>query len=101
MQAFKVPVINAGNAFTVIWLTAVHPVGNVKVILAVPAPMPVTTPPELMVATAPLLLFQVPDPDPSVNVVVLPAHNVDDPVIVAGAGFTVTAFVATQPFGAV
>ena len=70
---------------TVIFFVAVHPPFVVYVIVVVPAETPVTTPALLTVATDVLEDIHglepaaVPEP---VNVVVDPAHNVDEPVIV-------------------
>ena len=70
---------------------------TVYFMVAVPAATPVTTPvPEFTVATAVLLLLQLPPLVPLlVNVVVDPAQTVEEPLIVPafGAAFTVINFV--------
>ena len=55
-------------------------------ILLVPELTPVTSPPELTVATDVLLLAQVPPDVASVKVVVPPAHTLFDPDIAATVG---------------
>jgi len=68
------------------------------VITDVPDNTPVTFPVPLpTVATAVLLLAQVPPVVPSVNVVVDPAQNGDDAEIPTGVVLTVTIVVAEQP----
>ena len=52
---------------------------------AVPAEMPATVPPELIVATVGSLLTQVPPAVASVNEVVVPAHTTELPAIGATA----------------
>ena len=96
---------NTGSGLTVIMeLTLVlHPlVVTVYVIVLVLELTPVTTPPELTVATAILLDVHPPEGVALVNVVVDPAHTVEDPVIdTTGNGFTVTVvteLVALHPF---
>jgi hypothetical protein len=69
----------------------------VKVIRAVPAATPDTTPVvAFTVAAAGKLLDHVPAPE-LLNVVVVPAHKVAVPVMAAGAATTVSVFTATQP----
>jgi len=68
--------------------------------VAVPAAMPVITL-AAVVATAVLLLLQVPDGVASLRVVVRPAHTFMVPVMAAGSGLTVSAVVAVQPVGKV
>ncbi len=67
----------------------------------VPAAMPVTTPPALIVATAVLDDDQVPPAVASAKVVVRPTQTLIEPVMAAttGSGFTVTVslIVAVQP----
>ena len=101
-QILLVPVINTtGAAFTV---TAdvgaeAQPAALVKINVAVPADIPVTTPAFVTVATAALLLAQVP-PELGDKVVVEPMQILLAPTRVAtGAAFTVTAEVGadTQP----
>ena len=96
-QTLDEPVIAAttGNAFTVIDFVAlaVPQLVTVYFMVADPAATPVTTPvPELTVATAVLLLLQVPPLLPLlVNVVVEPTQTVVAPLIVPAfaAAFTV------------
>lgn len=93
--------LTAGIAFTVTGSvgTDAQPLVLVKVKVAVPAVTPVTTPAFVTVATAGLLLAQVP-PVVGDNVVVAPAQIVLDPVILTtGVLFTVIAGVGaeTQP----
>ena len=67
-------------------------------IVAVPAPTPVTTPDnEPTVATPVPLLLHVPPEDASNNVVDVPAHIVVKPVTAPGSGFTVIEYCAAQP----
>ena len=62
-----------------------------------PVATPVTTPALLTVASAALLLLQVPPVVASVSVMVAPVHTIAGPVMVPadGAGLTVSACVAT------
>jgi hypothetical protein len=93
------PCIDAGNGFTVITTDWVQPVPMVKVTVAVlwvATGPPVTIPPEVIVATAELLLLHTP-PTPSLNVVVWPAQIVVLPDMTVGNGLTVTVFTAVQP----
>ena len=92
-----VPIIAAGSGFTVTTLNAIHPVGSVYVIVAVPpAPTPEIIPPVPAMATAVLLLDHVPPPG-SVNIVVEPEQTVGVPPIGFGKRFIVTVLVAVQP----
>ena len=60
--------------------------------------IPVITPDnEPIDATLTLLLLHVPPGDPSLRVVVRPAHTVVLPAITVGNGFTVTFVVLVQP----
>lgn len=61
---------------------------------AVPADAPLTMPPVVTVAFDELLL-QVPPPTLADNVILLPAHTVEAPIMVPAAGraFTVTTLV--------
>ena len=87
-----VPVIAAttGSALTVtVAVTAVTqpaPLVTVYEIVEEPADTPVTTPPALIVATAPLDELHTPPAVASDKVVVLPAHTVVVPVIAATTG---------------
>ena len=58
--------------------------------VAVPAVVPVTVPEAFMLATAPLLLLQVPPGVTSDNEVVSPAQAFAIPLIAAGVGLTIT-----------
>ena len=60
----------------------------------VPTDTLVTTPEELIVATAALVLLQVPVPVASVSVVLLPMHTPEGPEMAAGKGLTITFTVA-------
>jgi hypothetical protein len=66
------------------------------VTIAVPAVTPVITPADDVDAFA-LLLVHVPPATVLLSVTVLPVHTDDGPLIAAGAVFTVTVAVATQP----
>ena len=57
--------------------------------VAVPPETPVTTPVLLTVATDVLLLLHTPPPLALLRCVVAPGHTVSEPVIAAGAGFTI------------
>lgn len=95
-HTWALPVIAGGNGLTVTIVVAIHPVGNEKVMIAVPADTPVTTPvadPTVPMEVDPEL--QVPPP-PSANVVIWPRHTKVIPVIVPGNGSTVTVVVAEQ-----
>jgi hypothetical protein len=83
-----------GVAVTVTVVVAMQPVGGVKIMGAVPAVRPLTTPAAVMVATMVALLLHEPVV-PVDNVVVAPVHIPLVPVIV-GAVFTVMFFVAEQ-----
>jgi hypothetical protein len=91
-QTDNVPVIAAGNEFTVTTLVAAHPVtGSVYDIVDVPAVIPETTPvPEPTVATVIVVLLHVPPLVALLNDVVDPAHTDAVPVTGAGNGLTVT-----------
>jgi hypothetical protein len=91
------PVIADGLGFTVTVVVVSQPVGKVYVIVAVPGDLPVTNPvPEPIVATAVLLLAQVPPPA-SNKLVVWPTHTTGKPTIIEGNGLTVNVTVAAQP----
>jgi hypothetical protein len=93
----KLPVIAAGNGFTVKIAVVVQPVGKVYVILVVPASIPDTTPPASIVATVVILLAHVPPAVASVSVVVRPWQTLSVPVMIEGSEFTVTIAVEMQP----
>ena len=84
--------------FTVTLSVLKHPLALLKyVMVAVPALIPNTNPPDT-VATDVLLLLQVPPAVASANVVLLPVQIVLVPVIAAmGFAFTVTGCVTEQP----
>ena len=65
--------------------------------VTVPPALPVTTPEELMEATAGLLLLHTPPGDASERVTDWPRQTYAGPVITAGAALTVTGRVMTQP----
>lgn len=94
--------LTTGKAFTVTAAvgTDTHPVAvRVKLKVAVPAETPVTTPALVTVATAGLLLAQVP-PVVGDKVVVKPTQMLLFPVMLtAGNGFTVTAVVVEEQLG--
>ena len=97
-HTLDVPVMIAGNGFTVTMLVAGHPVAGVNVMLAVaglvlPVDTPKTTPDEFTVATPVALLVHV--PEPSVNAVVDPWHRLLAPLIAPTevVGFTTTELV--------
>ena len=70
--------------------------------VVVPPTSPETTPPEVIVPTAVLLLVHAPPPGVDPNVVVPPVHALRDPVIAVGVVFTVTIVVVdTTPQGVV
>lgn len=99
IQAEPAPSIGGGVMFTVIGLVLLQPVeDSVNVIVAVPSPMPVTTPdaePTLATPVAPP--DQAPLPDPSVSVMVLPVQTDELPDGAAGDALMVTTFVAAAP----
>jgi hypothetical protein len=92
------PVITAGSGVTVTIIVLLQPLPKDVVMIAVPAVTPVTTPVnEPTVATAVLLLLQLPPGEDEVRVVVSPTHTLAAPLIVPGPAFTVTTVVAKQP----
>jgi hypothetical protein len=92
-QSSCVPPIAAGSAVTVTVRVVIHPVFCVKVITAVPALKPDTIPvADPTVATAVLPELQVPAPVLA-RIVDEFSHNVADPVMADGSGFTVITFV--------
>jgi hypothetical protein len=95
MHKVVVPVIAAGEAFTVMALVTAQLPGSVYEIVADPAPTPDTTPPDT-VALA-VVLVHVPPALPSVRVVVEPVHTVAAPLIAAGTACTVTTASDLQP----
>jgi hypothetical protein len=90
------PVI-ALTGLTVIVLVTLQPLIE-YVTMAVPEPMPVTTPVlSPIVATGNGASDQVPPPTASLKVIVDPWHTLAGPLIAAGDGLTVTVTVVTQP----
>jgi hypothetical protein len=65
--------------------------------VAVPALLPVTTPPVVMVATVVGLIAHAPPAGVPVSVVLLPTQVAAVPVIGLGSGFTVTVVVRIHP----
>jgi hypothetical protein len=87
-----------GVGFTVNTVVALHPVAKVYKIFGVPGAIAVTIPlAEPTVASAVLLLLQVPPAVTSLKVELRPEQIEVVPVITAGIGLTVTAAVARQP----
>src|SRR5665213_1461617 len=90
-----------GSAFTLTSdeaLVAPQVFTTVYVIVALPVPTPVTTPvAEFTVATRLLLLLQVPPLAPLlVNVVIEPAHNVDEPFMEPAFGMALMVILADE-----
>jgi hypothetical protein len=101
MQTAEDPPIAAGGPLTVTVTVARQPVLSVYVIIDEPVAIPVTTPDvDPMLATAVLLLFQVPPGVASLSVLVLPMHRAVVPVIGRGFGFTVAVAVTIHPLTA-
>lgn len=104
-----VPLIDAGDAFTVTTRVLTQPSQLVKLIVAVPAPTPVSVPvlpgptPDIgadvpvTVAIAVLLLLQLPQPALTLSEELLPAHTVELPLIEPAALLTVTITLTEQP----
>lgn len=90
------PSIGAGSALMVT-LTVEKPQALAYVIKAVPPAIPVTSPPELTVATPALLLLHVPPLTALESIIDCPAQMGTAPVMASGAGFTVTFAVVMQP----
>ena len=65
--------------------------------MVVPADTPDTVPELPIVATAVLLLLQVPPDVTSLRVIDDPEQTEEEPVILAGRGFTVTVVVTVVP----
>ena len=99
IHALNVPVIAAGEGFTVRTAMLVQPVdASVNVMFVVPAPTPVTTPSPLPIsAIVALPELHVPVPDVLVSVVVSRGHTLRLPPIAAGAAFTVATVYTLQP----
>lgn len=103
-----VPLMDAGDAFTVTTRVLTQPSQVVKLIVAVPAPTPVSVPvlpgaapvivsSPLIVAIAVLLLLQLPHPALTLSELLLPAHTVELPLIDPAALLTVTITLTEQP----
>jgi hypothetical protein len=91
------PAIAVGAGATVTLMFAAQPVPSVYVMPVMPAATPHTRPEVgLAVAIAVLLLLQVPPGVMSVMVVQVPTHSWLAPIILAGMGLKVTAFVTEQ-----
>ena len=99
-QTLVIPFIGDGSGLTVIDFTAKHPVASAKVMVVVPAAIPLTIP-VLTVADAVLLLLQVPPVVVSDNTVVKPAQTSVFPVIPDGDGLVFTVVVVLHPVGKV
>ena len=99
----NVPVMADGSAFTVAVVVRTQPAELVRVMVAVPAAMPVITPDVLPIVATPasLLLHAPPDVPPLARFAVDAAQTVSDPVIMPGSGLTVIFFVLRQPVGSV
>jgi hypothetical protein len=92
------PEIEAGNGFTETSAVTAQPVPNVYVIVEVPASTPVTVPvKEPTVATAVLLLAQVPPTGLAESVVEARAHTVNVPDIALGRAVTESVRVTKHP----
>ena len=85
------------EAVTVTVVVLAQPVLITYDIVAVPIPLPVTTPIDPTDATAGLVLAHTPPGVGSVRVVVPPKHIVVLPIIGAGVGSTVIVRVVAQP----
>jgi hypothetical protein len=90
------PDMPSGKGFTVIVAVTMQPAADVKLIVAVPALKPVTTPVVLPTLAAPKTALQLPLPL-SDKVVVAPGHTFIGPVIGDGGRFTVTTALTVQP----
>ena len=93
-----VPLMSAGNALTVILVTATHPVDSIYDTVAVPTDRPVITP----VADGPLTTVDagaahVPPLVGLLSETDEPTHNVELPTIALAAGLAVATIVAKQP----
>jgi hypothetical protein len=91
------PPMSAGPAVTVTARVAKQPVST-YVMIATPADIPVTTPPEVTDAMAVELLVHVPPPEPAwVSVIEFPTHTVDGPDIVGMAPTVNTMLIDVVP----
>jgi hypothetical protein len=97
-QTVAVPPIAPGNELTVTFWVAKQVLGVVKVMVAVPNALPLTTPVAMpTLAIDPSLLVQLPGVAVLANVVVCPTHTVAVPVIAGGEAITVTVWETEQP----
>jgi hypothetical protein len=100
VQAAAVPVIAAGNGFTVTTRVALHPVESVYEIVDVPFMIPLTTPVDRStVATAVLPLVQLPPSVALARLVERPIQTLAVPEIAAGSALTVTIACLKHPVG--
>ena len=102
-HTFGLPVIAAGNGFTLTTIVAAQPVVPVMVyeIVVVPTAMPVTRPAGLTLAVAGAVLLHVPPALASLSSVDNPTHTMGVPVIAAGAAYTFINAVTLQPLASV
>lgn len=92
------PVIAAGNGFTVMPIVRKHPVPIVYVIVAGPPGAPPYTVPILSTdAITTLVVVHVPPVVPSVKLIVDPTQTAVGPIIGTGNGFTVTTVEVKHP----
>ncbi len=92
------PAIAAGDGLTVTIVEVAHPVGKVYVMVVVPTATPDTTPEEVpMVAADVLLLLHAPPAVELVNEKGAPTHALALPVIAPGSGLIVTVADAEHP----
>jgi hypothetical protein len=98
-QTVAAPDMGPGAAITVMFFVTALPQPVEKVIVAVPAIAPPVTTPEAepTVATAELLVLQVPFAVASLNVVVKPTQTVAAPDMATGGAMTVIVVVAAEP----
>ena len=94
-QTVFVPVIAAGNGFTVTIAVAAQ-IPKVYDIVVVPVPLPVTIPPAVIEAVVTSVLLHTPPPVASLSEVVSPRHTARVPDIAAGCVTTVTMVVAAH-----
>ena len=96
-QTLIVPVIAAGNGFTVTAAVTLQPGPDIYDIVAVPFATPLTIPLVPILAIAELLLLQAPPETDSPSEVVRPVHTFSVPVIEAGTAFIVTVTFLVHP----
>ena len=88
------PEIGPGIPYTVKVIVVLQPVLSVLMMVAVPAPMPVTNPVVASIyATPGSVLLHEPPGVASLSVVVWPTHRLVIPVIGSGSGLMATVFV--------